>query len=178
LTDPNNPLNGGVTLIHSGMPPDIEDPFQCPTNPSTGLVGERQLIIQLSCDTRGSTSDISITSITEPASCVYLIQASTRAACGVVGDPYTCGYSDNPAHSFGFVVLGVALTIFVSFVYSYGDERGWWNSVKSLIVEYIPFLGSYISPGYGGSGKGKFTSLNNGGASAASPIVSGGYGTA
>ena len=49
------------------------------------------------------------------------------------GDPFD-GYNDDPGHSFGFVVLGTVLTLFVQFAWSFADARGWTDPITRRCV--------------------------------------------
>ena len=57
--------------------------------------------------------------------CSYTIFLRSPNACGVLGDPFDIPPAKfGPATNFGFVVLGAALTVVVSFTYSFGDKKG------------------------------------------------------
>lgn len=60
--------------------------------------------------------------IVESPTCHYTISGSSPAACASNGDPFD-PYKDNPADSFGFVVLGSVLTLVVGFTYTFGEKR-------------------------------------------------------
>ncbi len=91
LLDTTNPLTGGITWTHAGMPPDASDPFGCPNDPTTGCPRERQLSVALFCDTT-ATADDSFTFLgiaEDPTTpCAYTLQARAKAACGAKGDPF------------------------------------------------------------------------------------------
>jgi hypothetical protein len=76
--------------------------------------------------------------MTEPTTCRYLISGRSAAACGVKGDPFDYqGYSDDPAHSFGFVVLGATIAVLITVLYTVGEGRGWWNPIKNWCVAAV-----------------------------------------
>lgn len=151
LMDGNNPKTGGVVITHAGMPPDAQDPFKCNPDPKTGCYGSRQLTINLGCDQSSKDmTKLTVKGITEPGgsgSCAYVLTATSPAACGSPGDPFD-PYRDDPAHSFGFVVLGATLTILMSYTYSFGDNRGWWEPVKNKLAG-LPGVGRFFSGGKG-----------------------------
>lgn len=172
LIDPSNPLTGGVSLVHVGMPPDDADPTNCPVNPATGLARERQLTMNIYCDQGGSATSLTVIGASEPSVCSYVLELKSGAACGVKGDPFD-GYRDNPGHSFGFVVLGSVLTIFVAFVYQFGDHRGWWNPIKDRMPAFCRCGSSGSSASTYGGGSYKNISTAH-----ATPIAASAYGTA
>lgn len=148
------------------------DPFNCPINPATGLARERQLTIQLLCDQGGSTSSLTVLGTSEPTTCSYVLTAKTAAACGVTGDPFD-GFRDNPAHSFGFVVLGAFLAIVVYFAVSFANGRGWLEPIKSRMPGFCR-CGGGGSSSAGGFG----SSYKSVGGASATPIAASAYGTA
>jgi len=159
---------------HAGMPPDASDPFQCSTDPQTGCSRERQLQVKLYCDS-SATADNSFTflGVSEPSQCVYLLEAKAKAACGTKGDPFDPG-QDSGGLRFGFVVLGAALTIGLSWVYSFGDSRSWWDPIKARIPAItIPGLGTFGGSGGKGVYGGSYKSVS----SAATPISASAYGS-
>jgi hypothetical protein len=183
ILDSNNPGTGGVQFVHPGMPPDVDDPSNCPPDPNTGLARERQLTMNLYCDPSGSSTGLKIMGITETSVCRYLLEATTAAACGVQGDPFD-GYLDNPAHSFGYVVLGAFLAVFVAGVYSFGDRRGWWNPIIDRLPRWLKCCcsdrgSSSASSGSSGSSySGGYSSSTYKNIGNATPIAASAYGTA
>jgi len=177
LLDPNNPLTGGIQFVHTGMPPDINDPFNCPVNPVNNLARERQLIIQIACDQGGSKNPPTLSGIiaAEVGTCLYTISAKSYAACGIKGDPYD-GYYDDPGHSFGFVVLGATLTVLTYFAVTFADGRGWLDPVKNR----LPAWAKCQTCSRGGSSSGGSSSYSSSykTVGSATPISASAYGTA
>lgn len=179
LMDNTNP-DGGVQLVHSGMPPATGETFTCPADPVTGLQLDRQLTVQIKCDRSVPSTNYAIDSMTEPTTCRYLISGRSAAACGVKGDPFDYqGYSDDPAHSFGFVVLGATIAVLITVLYTVGEGRGWWNPIKNWWGN-LPFPSwlNWLKCGGGykmSSGSSKYSSV---GSSSATPISASAYGTA
>lgn len=68
--------------------------------------------------------------------CHYLITGSTKAACGVKGDPFA-PFNDDPAHSFGFVVLGATLCVFLQYAWAFADSKGWTDPITSRIPPLV-----------------------------------------
>lgn len=167
LVDPNN-VNAGITISHAGMPPSENDNFLCPTDPTTNLPIERQLTIVLQCDK--SVSDVVIDVANETSTCHYQLTGRSKAACASKGDPFD-PYRDDPAHSFGFVVLGSVLTIFTYYLVTFGETKGWWDPVKRYLPAIPGLSGSRGGALYGGSSY-KSVSASSG----ATPISAGAYG--
>jgi len=178
LLDAGNPLTGGVQFVHTGMPPDINDPFNCPVNPVNNLARERQLIIQIACDQGGAKSPPTLTNIAvnEPTTCVYVVTASSYAACGTKGDPYD-GYFDDPAHSFGFVVLGATLTILTYLAITFMDGRGWLDPIKNRMPAWMKCQ-TCSRGGGSSSGSSSYSSSYKTVGASATPIAASAYGTA
>lgn len=173
LLDNNNAATGGVQMVHVGMPPDDADPYNCPLNPLTGLARERQLTIRLYCDPNGKSNDIVFQGISEPSTCSYLVEATTKAACGVKGDPFDVGTAGfNSSTNFGFTILGAALTIGVWYAGGFANKKGWLDGVKSK-------LPSWMGGGASSGGSYKTVGAPAGGASSAgaAPFSSTAYGT-
>lgn len=72
----------GLSIAYGPMPVDASDPFSCPTDPTSGCSKSRQLTINLYCDPMGSKSNVTFIAINEPSSCSYVLEASSKAACG------------------------------------------------------------------------------------------------
>lgn len=153
------------------LPCSDADPFNCPINPLTGLARERQLTINLLCDPQGSTTSIKVLGASEPSTCAYVLTATTKAACGVKGDPFD-GYRDNPGHSFGFVILGSVLTIATAYALTFADARGWLDPVKRRMPAFCR-----CGSGAASTGASSYSSYKSVGA-AATPIAGNAYGTA
>ena len=133
------------------------DPFGvCPPG-LNGLLIERSMTFVIACDQ--SVSDLAYDTsspgpdpgqiaglvLYEYPQCSYTVYLRSAKACGVKGDPFDAQPAVfGPATNFGFTVLGAALVIFVSYTYSFGDNRGWWEPIKSR-MPHIPGLGSYSS---------------------------------
>lgn len=118
----------------------------------------------------------------EPTTCAYVITADTSAACGVKGDPFS-PYRDNPGDSFGFVVLGFVLTLFVQYSYAFADHRGWLDPIKARLPDPSSIPGyDAVSRLFGGSGggysKGYSMGSGSGASSGTTPITAGAYGSA
>jgi hypothetical protein len=117
----------GLVISHFGTPERISDSFDCPTNQDTGLPGERTITINMACDNsvNGLAIDLIYENKTLPNGkpnpsgvCQYIANTRSKYACATAGDPFD-PYRDDPAHSFGFVVLGASAS-----AKSAGRERG------------------------------------------------------
>jgi hypothetical protein len=78
--NPNNLATGGLLLQLWGSSAVWDDPFICPTDPSTGAMQTRSVSLNLTCDPTASTLEIS--SAYEATPCQYVVEARTSAACG------------------------------------------------------------------------------------------------
>jgi hypothetical protein len=106
-----------------------------------GAPAQRQALLRHLLRRRGGL--LHLLGISEPSQCSYLLEARAKAACGTTGDPFDPG-QDSGGQRFGYVVLGAFLTVGLSFTYSFGDNRGWWNGIKSRIPSVnIPFIGAF-----------------------------------
>lgn len=149
-------VNGGVEIFHAGVAPDADSPFKCPFDPKVGCSGARSMTYYFTCD-KNQRNGLGNVYINETSSCQYFIQATTSYACATKGDPFD-PYRDNPADSFGFVVLGAFLTVLFQYIYAFGDQRSWWEPIKQRIPaipglsgfgEYLPHephSPTYLSP--------------------------------
>jgi hypothetical protein len=178
LIDVNNPATGGVRMKHGAMPPIAAD--KCPTG-ANGLGLLRDFVVNIACDFSVPNNQLVIHGYTESPQCTYLFNVSSSAGCGAAGDPYdpvyirSDYYRDDPGHSFGFVVLGAVLTIIVSIFLSFGNARGWFDSVKDVLAK-VPVIGSWFDGGHGYKSAGsRFT---GGSTTAATPITASAYGSA
>lgn len=73
--------------------------------------------------------------MTENSSCTYDIIGRSAAGCAIKGDPFSIPsnfYRNNPANSFGFVVLGATITVILAVLYSVGESRSWWEPIKRM----------------------------------------------
>lgn len=108
--------------------------------------------------------------------CVYYLYASSKHACGVQGNPFV-PYRNKPSDSFGFVLLGVFLTIVVNWLYKLGDRRGLWDPIKSKIPDSCAnACGMQVGGLYGRSGGGYKKAGSA--ATASTPITASAYGSA
>jgi hypothetical protein len=79
----SDPGASGISLSYQGLPPDASDPFQCSFDPSTGCSRSRALTQTIYCDPNGTPETITFLGISEPSQCQYLLEARSKAACGV-----------------------------------------------------------------------------------------------
>lgn len=135
--------NAGITVQHAGTPPDANGPFNCPFDAVTGCNGARSVTFLFTCDSSNKNAgQVSALALNETSTCQYLFTGRTYAACPTKGNPFR-NNADLGPQNFGFVVLGFALTIFVQFTYSFGDQRGWWDPIKQRLpaIPGLSFLG-------------------------------------
>ena len=147
LLDETNPMTGGIVLKHSSLPPTEFDKYICPTDSRTGYPRERQVNINILCDTTLTSSQIVEVSFIEvkPTSlgtCIYALTLRSGAGCGVAGDPYdpavppaqaaADGYvalsvaqAGLPGTNFGYVLLGVFLVLAIQALWEKLYERGY-----------------------------------------------------
>lgn len=141
---PLNRLNlatGGVLLKHSGYPGSDNDFLSCPEQ-APGLPRLRTFELNLACNTSGTANDLIVTGYNEGDDgengqyCRFQVYVSTLAACGVpdVTPPTPESASDvinrmiasgalaTPASQFGYVVLGVFLTLFLQYCFEHRVE--------------------------------------------------------
>jgi len=182
LLNLNNPT-GGLVIRHDAMPPNSLDPFGECAPGENGLLRERSVQFVIACDPGAGTMqyDTSAASpdpsennglvLYEYPQCSYTIFLRSSTACGQKGDPFAPQGPYGPGTNFGFTVLGAALTIFVSFTYSFGDNRGWWDPIKNRLPS-IPGMGSY-----GSSYKPYGSGSSSMGGAGATPITASAYGT-
>ena len=151
--DNNNVLTGGIRWTAYGDAPDNGDEFQCPIDPFTGNPRARTLEVNMQCDLNGKRSDpLKTLAFYDNGSCFYTIIMSHFAACATSGNPFDTNDDDSNSNSigpnsivissvalnayfFGYVVLGAAICVIVYYVYAFGDDRGWWNSIKDALPE-------------------------------------------
>lgn len=136
-------VNGGVEIFHAGVAPDAGSPFGCPYDPKVGCSGSRSMTYYFTCD-KNQKNGLGKVYINETSPCQYFIQATTSYACATKGDPFD-PYRDNPADSFGFVVLGAFLTVVLQYIYIFGDNRNWWEPIKQRLPA-IPGFSTYCPP--------------------------------
>ena len=142
LAVPGN-VNGGISVSHAGTPPDANAPFNCPFDGVTGCNGARTVKFLFTCDSSNKNAgQISGLSLNETSTCQYVFTGKTYAACPTKGNPFR-NNADQSGPQFGFTVLGCALTLFVQFTYSFGDQRGWWEPIKQRLpaIPGMSFLG-------------------------------------
>lgn len=145
LLDESNPATGGLRLSYMGLTEPTSDAFNaCPFSDAYNGERPRRLTINLLCDPSGSSSDIKFvanprtptdptTYYTEVDTCVYELTASTKAACGSAGDPFSPCSSTSaaaatqqqlqaglPSTNFGFTVLGAVLLAVAQFAIARG----------------------------------------------------------
>jgi len=153
--DDNNVATGGIRWTAYGDAPDNGDEFQCPTDPNTGNRRARTLQVNMQCDLKGKRSDpLQTISFYDDGYCFYTVILSHFAACAVAGNPFDTNDDDSNSNSnsigpnsivistsalnayfFGYVVLGAAICVIVYYMYAFGDDRGWWNSIKDALPE-------------------------------------------
>ena len=85
-----------IELLHTGMPPDASDPYNCPIG-ANGLARERQLAIKITCSEADGPALKNI-KFTEVSLCSYLITATSSVACGTtLPDDCFSDPSDSPS---------------------------------------------------------------------------------
>lgn len=176
LIDPEDPYSG-ISIWFDGMPSTQKDPFPCPNDKRTGLPRERTFAPTIYCDR--NVNGLQIDRIEEGTEetddlCVYYLYASSKYACGIPGNPFI-PYRNRPSDSFGFVVLGVVLTLFVSWMYRLGDRRGLWDPIKAKIPDSCANACGMQVGGLYGRGAGY---TKTGSANASTPITASAYGSA
>ena len=130
--DGNNPLTGGIRWTAYGDAPDNGDDFTCPIDPNTGYPRARTLYVNMYCNQGGKRTDaLQINQFYDSGDCVYRVSMTHFAACGVVGDPFE--YNQDPGVNFGFTVLGGVLAVFFYYLYHFGEDRGWWEPIRSRL---------------------------------------------
>ncbi len=165
-------VTSGVSVFHSASAPDATSPFNCPFDPTEGCSGSRRVTYNFLCD-RSNKNPAAMTGLVlnETSTCNYLLTAYTYAACATKGDPFR-NNQDNGPNNFGFTVLGATLCVVFQFMYSFGDQRGWWEPIKQRIpaIPGLSFLGGGKGGIYGGGGYRSVAAPT--GAAAASPYGS------
>jgi len=180
---PLNRLNlatGGVLLKHSGYPASENDFLPCPLQ-AEGLPRLRTFELNLACNTSGTANDLIVTGYNEGDDgengqyCRFQVYVSTLAACGVpdvipptpesasdvINRMIASGALATPASQFGYVVLGVFLTLFLQYCFEHRVE------IQGL-----------ISRGTGGGGLPSLYASNKSSSSSSPSLLSGkgGYG--
>jgi hypothetical protein len=165
LIDETNPATGGIRLTYSALPEPAADSNTCPFDPIFNGPGVRSLRINLLCDPLGSIYDIKTdaTQWSEYAACKYQLIVTTKAACGISGDPYAPTTSkqaasvnaNNPGKNFGFTTLGSVLAVASYLIFRWADARG----LISKIQLHLP--SSLGDAGYNKSAQSSGTSLTN-----------------
>lgn len=159
LIDETNPATGGIALSFSALPEPLSDGNKCPTSPIYGG-GQipRSITILLYCDPSGSTTDLKPlgkTPFVEVSPCVYQVSFTTKAACGISGDPFDIQSPvSTPGKNFGFTILGSFLTAGSYMAFMALDARGYLDTIKNSLSNLLGFS----STSYGSS---KYTSVGN-----------------
>lgn len=84
LYDERNPYSG-IILSYNGASAFVRDSFPCAgVDPATGLAPLRSMSLFLACD---PTTNFTISSYTEGASCQYSIKGRSAFACGAMPPP-------------------------------------------------------------------------------------------
>jgi hypothetical protein len=83
LLDPTNGATGGVSLTFQGTDVLADDPRQCPSDPVSGAVQPMQWELQIACDAAVPASQLKVATASEAAPCVFVVEASSAAACGL-----------------------------------------------------------------------------------------------
>ena len=159
LIDETNPATGGIRLTYSALPEPAADSNTCPFDPIFNGPGMRSLRINLLCDPLGSINDIKtdVSQWSEYSACKYQLTVTTKAACGISGDPYVPQQTqqtvntDNPGKNFGFTTLGSVLAVASFMIFRWADARG-------LISKIQLHLPSSLGGGGGGQSSTSFTS--------------------
>lgn len=164
LIDESNPATGGLRITYQGLVEPSSDAFnKCPTSPVYGGGPiPRILRINLLCDASGSSSDVKF--VANPAtpsdpttfydeipsgSCIYELTASTKAACGTKGDPFSLPPASTPGANFGYTVLGSVLTVGIYSAFLFVDARGYLDGIKARLPSWAGGR-SYAAPPSGG----------------------------
>ena len=142
---PLNKLNlatGGVLLLHSGYPASNHDFLKCPEQ-APGLPRLRTFELNMACNTSGTANDLIVTGYNEGDDgengqyCRFQVYVSTLAACGIpdplptplpesasdaINRMIASGALATPPSQFGFVILGVFLTLFLQYCWDHKVE--------------------------------------------------------
>jgi len=167
LIDPNNPLNGGISLSYTGLPDSVADVFnQCPEDARYGSNLPRSVTVMMYCDPSGSLNDVSPVFWIESSPCTYVFTVKSKAGCGVQGDPIAQQIYANqqakiqPGTNFGFVVLGGVLCIVFQVLYNYAQHNGYIDMIKLKISGVSS--GAVYSKGVGSSSSAPFVKSSGG----------------
>lgn len=151
LIDESNPATGGIALSYTAMPEPSSDNNKCPFSKFWNGPGPRQLTINLHCDP--SVADLYAdpdTAWAEASPCTYTFNVTTKAACGIPGDPFTApvAAASRSGTNFGYTVLGSFLTLGIGAAFVMADARGWLDAIKSRLPSSMrggSSAGSYSS---------------------------------
>jgi hypothetical protein len=78
-----DPASGkaGVVAQFAGISSAPGDPYQCPSDPASGLSTARTLRVQLTCDPSVPVGTIADATVAETQTCTYVVTGSSAAAC-------------------------------------------------------------------------------------------------
>jgi hypothetical protein len=137
LIDESNPATGGIRLTYSGLTEPSSDAFnQCPPSDVYGG-GEspRFMRINLLCNPNQADLSTGASLFREVSPCVYELNATTKYACGISGDPYAPPVS-RAGTQFGYTVLGSVLTVGVYAAFLFADARGYLDAVRARLPSW------------------------------------------
>ena len=139
LIDESNPATGGIRLSYSGLTEPSSDNYNaCPASDIYGG-GEspRFLHINLHCDPNQEDLSTGASLFSEVSPCVYELNATSKYACGVSGDPFmpatAQAAADTPGRNFGYTVLGAVLTIVAYAGFLWLDARGHLDFLRARL---------------------------------------------
>jgi hypothetical protein len=155
--DDNNVVTGGIGWTTYGETPDNGDEYKCPIDPFTGNPRARTLQVTILCNPNGRKSDpLQVISFYDNGSCLYTVIMRHFVACAITGNPFESDDDSNNipipqpssnansntisvgtlnAYFFGYTVLGAALSVVLYYICAFGDDKGWWDPIKSALPE-------------------------------------------
>lgn len=149
LIDESNPATGGIRLTYSGLTEPTSDTFnKCPPSDVYGGQTPRFLRINLLCNPGQADLSTGASLFREVSSCVYELNATTKYACGIAGDPYAPPVS-RAGTQFGYTVLGSVLTVGIYSAFLFVDARGYLDGIKARLPSWAGGR-SYAAPPSGG----------------------------
>lgn len=150
LLDRKNPETGGIRVLHQTVPAHADDPYNCPYDPDTGGFYQREMKIEIRCNSK--VAGLQVQSVAENPNrpCSYTIGAQSKYGCGAKVT------SAKPAKSGGKVAGaffgGVFATLIVGAVGFYVYQR------QQMGLPLLPFDNAPIGSGAAGSGSGSGSS--------------------
>lgn len=77
------PAGGGLVLTFAGVRSLPDDPFPCPSDPHTGIMGSRSWALLILCEASLRPGQLVVANVTEEVPCQYVATAWSSAGCGV-----------------------------------------------------------------------------------------------